>query len=304
MENNREIFSAIPMKTWRWLGVNETYLPEEIQQLPQEQGSLAHTIPNDVKESAGTEENLTWKRINVPAGKTLDAAVVYRMEQRTHILAYVAEGSTLNLTCVQILPLHKAHAGKVQITVSGDGRVNYTSVELGASETLTDLRIDLEGDNAKADVASVYFGDYNRKVDMNYVIRQLGKNTEANMQVRGALKAKSQKIFRGTLDFVRGSKGSVGREREEVILLNGGIRNRSVPLMLSGEDDVDGHHAVSVGRMDEEKLFYLMSRGLDLSEAQRLVVEASFVPILERITNPSLKEEIEDNIKERISDEQ
>lgn len=304
MENNREIFSAIPMKTWRWLGVNEAYLPEELQQLPQEQGSLAHTIPNDVKESAGTEENLTWKRINVPAGKTLDAAVVYRMEQRTHILAYVAEGSTLNLTCVQILPLHKAHAGKVQITVSGDGRVNYTSVELGASETLTDLRIDLEGDNAKADVASVYFGDYNRKVDMNYVIRQLGKNTEANMQVRGALKAKSQKIFRGTLDFVRGSKGSVGREREEVILLNGGIRNRSVPLMLSGEDDVDGHHAVSVGRMDEEKLFYLMSRGLDLSEAQRLVVEASFVPILERITNPSLKEEIEDNIKERISDEQ
>lgn len=304
MENNKEIFSAIPMKTWRWLGVNETYLPEEIQQLPQEQGSLAHTIPNDVKESAGTEENLTWKRINVPAGKTLDAAVVYRMEQRTHILAYVAEGSTLNLTCVQILPLHKAHAGKVQITVSGDGRVNYTSVELGASETLTDLRIDLEGDNAKADVASVYFGDYNRKVDMNYVIRQLGKNTEANMQVRGALKAKSQKIFRGTLDFVRGSKGSVGREREEVILLNGGIRNRSVPLMLSGEDDVDGHHAVSVGRMDEEKLFYLMSRGLDLSEAQRLIVEASFVPILERITNPSLKEEIEDNIKERISDEQ
>ena len=73
--------------------------------------------------------------------------------------------------------------------------------------------------------------------------------------------------------------------------------------MLSGEDDVDGIHGVSVGKMDKAKLFYLMSRGLDLTEAQQLVVEASFTPVLERITNPELKEEIELAIKERVSDE-
>ena len=55
--------------------------------------------------------------------------------------------------------------------------------------------------------------------------------------------------------------------------------------------------------MDKAKLFYLMSRGLDLTEAQQLVVEASFTPVLERITNPELKEEIELAIKERVSDE-
>ena len=303
MENNKEIFSTIPMKTWRWLGVNEAYLPDELQQLPAGHGSLAHTVPDDVKKSAGTGENLIWKRINVPAGKTLDASVVYRTEQRTHILASVGEGGTLNLTCVQLLPLDRAHAGKAHITVAKGGCVNYTCVELGASETLSDLQIDLEGDQSRADVASVYFGDHDRKIDINYVIRQSGCNTDANMQVRGALKGKSQKIFRGTLDFTQGSKGSVGREKEEVILLNEGIRNRSVPLMLSGEDDVDGHHAVSVGRVDGDKLYYLMSRGLDLNEAQRLVVEASFIPVLERIANPTLKEEIENDIKERISDE-
>jgi len=202
-----------------------------------------------------------------------------------------------------MLPLENAHAGKIEVFVEKDARVNFTAVELGASEALSQLTVTLQGDKSVADVAAIYFGDGSRKVDINYIIRQLGKSTKAEMQIRGALKDESEKIFRGTLDFVRGTKGSIGREREEVILLNEGVRNRSVPLMLSGEDDVDGIHGVSVGKMDKAKLFYLMSRGLDLTEAQQLVVEASFTPVLERITNPELKEEIELAIKERVSDE-
>ena len=122
------------------------------------------------------------------------------------------------------------------------------------------------------------------------------------MQVKGALMDEAQKVFRGTLDFIAGSAGSVGRENEDVIILSPGVRNRSVPLMLSGEGDVDGHHAVSIGKMDEAKLFYLMSRGLDLAEARRLVVEADLFPVLARISDEALKEEIAASIEGRIED--
>ena len=121
------------------------------------------------------------------------------------------------------------------------------------------------------------------------------------MNVRGALSGKCDKIFRGTLDFQRGSKGSVGRELEEVVILSEGTRNRSVPLMLSGEDDVDGHHAVSVGRLDEEKIFYLMSRGLDKAEAERLIVEAAFNPVVEKIADENLRDEIAAEIQRRLA---
>ena len=70
----------------------------------------------------------------------------------------------------------------------------------------------------------------------------------------------------------------------------------------SGEGDVDGHHAVSIGKMDEAKLFYLMSRGLDLAEARRLVVEADLFPVLARISDEALKEEIAASIEGRIED--
>ena len=72
--------------------------------------------------------------------------------------------------------------------------------------------------------------------------------------------------------------------------------------MLSGEDEVDGHHAVSVGRIDEDKLFYLMSRGLDRVEAEKLIVEAMFNPILKRLEDDKLINEISEIIERRLTD--
>jgi len=120
--------------------------------------------------------------------------------------------------------------------------------------------------------------------------------------VHGGLADRAEKNFRGTLDFIRGSTGSVGRERESVTLLSSEAVNRSAPLMLSGEAEVDGRHATSVGRPDEEKLFYLMSRGLSPADAKRLVVLAAAAPVLDRVEDKALADEIRTFIERRISD--
>ena len=66
---------------------------------------------------------------------------------------------------------------------------------------------------------------------------------------------------------------------------------------------MEGHHAVSIGKIDENKLFYLMSRGLDMQEARRLVVEAAFNPVLDRIEDKDLYQELDEYIKEGLADE-
>lgn len=290
----QDIFSEIPLRTWRWLGVNEALLPEELQQ-----------VPNDLsnKNTQSFPEKLPWEmpeQISVPAGETVEKIFVFRSEQVTNIRAEVARGGTLNLICIQLLPTDKAYAGKVLVTAGEKAKINYTAVEVGAVHTLTNLQIELDGNGSAADVAAVYFGDADRRLDLNYVITHRGTDTDADMQVRGVLQDASDKIFRGTLDFRQGSRGSVGREKEEVILLNEGIRNRSVPLMLAQEDAVNGQHAVSAGHMDRDKLFYLMSRGLDEKEARKLAVDALFATVLERIPNADLREEISREVEERI----
>ena len=244
MEEN--IFSAIPMRTWSWLGVNE------------------------MKTAAPIEE------------RTIE----------------IADGETQQV--LEIIDADDPIAKRIKINVGAKARVEVTAIDINRADSSVELTIDLNGDDSSAEVESVYFGADDRKIDLNYIIRQIGRRTDAVMNVRGALADRSEKNFRGTLDFQRGSKGSVGRESEEVVLLSEDVRNRSVPLMLSHEDDVDGHHAVSIGRLDEEKLFYLESRGLDRSQAERLMVEAAFAPVLERLDDETLRAEIDEKIQRRL----
>ena len=272
----QDVFSRIPMPTWRWLGVNDLPVP------------------------AGLADTRDEIRLSVAAGERSKHIAELRENGAQEIYVDVAEGAELALTYIQFAPTDVPVASRIHANVARGGLFSCTLIEVGAVHTASELRVTLAGDEARADVWGLYFGDEERKIDLNYIIRQEGLHTDANMQVRGALLDRSVKTFRGTLDFIEGARGSVGKEDEEVMILSPHARNRSVPLMLSHEGDVDGHHAVSIGRMDEDKLFYLMSRGLDERAAQQLIVEASFEPVLARIESDELRTEIGSYLERRL----
>ena len=272
----QDVFSRIPMPTWRWLGVNDLPVP------------------------AGLVDTRDEIRLSAAAGERSKYTVELRENGAQEIYVDVAEGAELALTYIQFAPTDAPVASRIHANVARGGLFSCTLIEAGAAHTASELRVTLAGDEARADVWGLYFGDEERKIDLNYIIRQEGRRTDANMQVRGALLDRSVKTFRGTLDFIEGARGSVGKEDEEVTILSPHARNRSVPLMLSHEGDVDGHHAVSIGRMDEDKLFYLMSRGLDERAAQQLIVEASFEPVLARIESDELRTEIGSYLERRL----
>lgn len=275
-----KIYSEIPMRTWRWLGVNEAKADEAV---------LA--IDN------GRQE------LVVPAGESRQLTVVYRQAGEGQVQVKVEKGGFLKLTTVQLLPVDAQGASSVQVELADTAELEAVAVEAGSAKSLAKMEVYLAGNESKANVYVLYFGHGASQLDMNYVLVQQGRSTEANLHVYGALLGEANKIFRGTLDFRHGSKGSKGYEKEEVVVLSSKVRNRSVPLMLSAEDAVEGHHAVSIGKIDENKLFYLMSRGLDMQEARRLVVEAAFNPVLDRIENKDLYQELDEYIKEGLADE-
>lgn len=277
-KNNSIVYTEIPMRTWRWLGVNEGKISADL---------LAHLPMRG--------------RIYVKPGMTDSQVHVCRKSDRE--ICQVAVGANANCTVTNIVlaPDDAEWAGALKIRVDAGGHVQANIIHLGGKNVLCSVEIELVGDDSSAELNALYFAAYEEKYDMNFIIRQMGKRTDAKMNVYGALGGNADKIFRGTLDFVQGCSGSVGNEKEEIILLSDGVRNRTVPLMLSGEDDVDGHHAASIGRMDEEKLFYLMSRGLDEEEAKRLVLEATFAPVVNMIENEALKAEVEEAINRKVA---
>lgn len=213
---------------------------------------------------------------------------------------YAKEGASVNIIKIQMLNEKSLHFDS-HVAFSGYGaKVNWIQVELGAKNSITNYVNNLNEENSEANISSIYLADGDRNIDLSYLMNHKGRRSISNIETRGALKDKAKKVFRGTLDFKLGASRSKGSEEEYAILLDKTVKSDAIPLLLCSEDDVEGQHAASAGQIDSDKLFYLMSRGLDEKEAKKLIVEASFNPIIDKIPLEDLREIIEEEIHRRL----
>lgn len=226
-------------------------------------------------------------------GSTINLTLDFRGEEEdgyTNLLTRVhgERDSKINIVKVQRQKT-KRHIEHRYTELLEDAYLNYLIVNLEGEETLYHYVSDLKGDESHADINCIYIGEGNSLTDLYNDIRFLGKKTNGNYQVKGALKDNAKKYFRGTLDFVKGCKGAEGDEAENVILLNDKVKSFAIPILLAGEDDVAGNHAASAGQVDETILFYIMSRGFTEMEAKKMIVEGSFSSVIDRIEDEELR---------------
>ena len=220
---------------------------------------------------------------------------------RNGIIRVVAgRNSEVKLIKIQTLNTNSENFESSKIEALGQGKVEYYSVELGAKVNGISHKSYLEEDSAEIYIKPAYLADSDRKLDLEYSMVFKGRRAIGEIQGRGAVKDTAQKVFRGNLYFERGAAKSEGREGEFAILLDKKVKAHSIPTLFCNEDDVIGEHAASVGKVDEAKLFYLMSRGLSESRAKKLIVESSFRPILDNIDDEAIKEHLMEELERRI----
>nr|WP_072514818.1 SufD family Fe-S cluster assembly protein [Ndongobacter massiliensis] len=212
----------------------------------------------------------------------------------------VGEDGVLDLAILQEFGRQTESVLHIVGRVADGGQLNLTQLELGASNSAVHYSCDLLGFDAATDVSGIYFVDGDRKLDLFYNVRHIGEESKSDIVVNGALLDRARKSFRGTINFLEGSGGSVGDEQEYAVLLSEEVRAIAVPILLCHEDDVEGNHAASAGRIDEEQLFYLMSRGFDRKEAEGLLVEAKMTPTIDRLNDTALASELRTKLHERI----
>lgn len=213
----------------------------------------------------------------------------------------VAEkGATVRLVVMQTLGEESENFTSIGGVAREGGRIEIILAELGGRKAYAGCNVRLEGDGSVFDIGELYLGDGKRSIDLGVLAEQFGKKTVSHIDVHGALLDESQKIFRGTIDFKKGSAGSRGREAENTLLLGRHVRSRTAPLILCAEEDVDGRHAATAGRIDENRMFYLMSRGLSKEQVKKLLIEAEFAPITAKIPVESYQREISALLEEKL----
>ena len=184
--------------------------------------------------------------------------------------------------------------------VEENANLEYIIADFGGSKTITNYYSNLVGNTSNNIVNTMYLGKDEQLLDINYIAEVYGKKSNIDIEVYGALKDKAKKNFKGTIDFKAGCKKAVGNENEYCMLLSKTAKSKALPMLLCSEDDVQGNHSNSAGKIDEDKLYYIMARGIPKKEAQKLIVKAKFNKVLEKIQDEKLKNELIEEIDKRL----
>lgn len=182
------------------------------------------------------------------------------------------------------------------IIMAENAHAEFVAAEFGGKEVIVHSYAQLIGNNSSLFESAVYMASGNQKVDFFYHIDCIGKNTDGNIDVKGALSDYSKKVFRGILNFINGCSGSVGDESDIAIQLDPTARNVSLPLLLCTEDDVQGNHASSAGQLDNNVLYFFMTRGFTKTEARHIIVESLICPLIDKM-DESIRGEVMNIVK-------
>lgn len=214
---------------------------------------------------------------------------------------HVGVNATLTLIHLRFLDEGSTDLDELFVTLGEKAKFTLVEIVMGNAHSYIGTHIALQGMGSECSIGCMNVVDKEGLADFNFHVEHRGRETESSLLVRGALMDSASKLFRGTIDFHKGCNGSKGLEDEYCVLLSPTVKNRSVPLILCGEEDVEGVHAVSSGRLDHNALFYLTSRGIDEKKAKRLLVEAQLFPILAMVSDERILAEIQGQLSRRLN---
>lgn len=176
--------------------------------------------------------------------------------------------------------------------------INRVFLEGGEVEDV--LKIELKKPGETVRINLIYVGKGRDELKFDYQVVMIAPRTRAEIFGCGILMDEAKKTLRMEIDFRSGCVGAMGQEQEEVMVLSEKASNHSCPIILCSEEEMDGQHGVSVGRIDEEQLEFLKMRGISKKLAEKLLIEAKLRQVLVRMEDEVKRKEVEAEIERLI----
>lgn len=188
-----------------------------------------------------------------------------------------------------------------KITQSKDSVYEVSNGVFSDANVDANIVVDLDGINAKAlhNVALIARND--NKKHFNVTINNNEKMTIGELNNFGVVKDSASVIFNGTGFIKKGASLSQAHQESKIITFDPNVQAQANPFLIIDEADVEASHAAAVGKMDEEQLYYIQSRGINYDDASKLITYGYLKPILNKINDKKLKEKLEKLIEEKVN---
>jgi Fe-S cluster assembly protein SufD len=185
--------------------------------------------------------------------------------------------------------------------VNRDATLHWIIGGLGSQLTKTFLDAQLVGQGATALLSGVFFADGSQHLDLDTEQNHVAPNCKSDLLYKGALKDQARAVWQGMIRVAKAAQKTDGYQANRNLLLSDQARADSIPGLEINADDVRCTHGSTISRMDEEEVFYLMSRGIDRLESEGLLVNAFFTPVLDRIPLASVRERLKKELAKKMT---
>lgn len=272
---NTTKLNKLPAPTFRWLGVND--------------------VEYDIEKYETDTLELT-----AADGETV-SEVLY-LDREGSFAVDISVGSGARVKLVQVFDVQGQAVSKVNALLGENAELHLVQLYLGG-DVVSEVVTELEGRRSHFAAHIGYLLDGSDKLDLNLAVYHRGRKTLSEITAKGVLDGSAQKTFKGTIDFKNGAVGAKGSENEDVLLMSDDAVNKTVPLILCAEEDVEGSHGASVGRIDEREVFYMQSRGIPEERIYELAAQAKLRQIVAEINDSNTVNRIQKRIGRGEEDE-
>ncbi len=214
----------------------------------------------------------------------------------------VLVGKNAHLTFVELQSLGKNvwNFTHERVRVGEASKVDWIFSAVGTKVTKNFSEIDLDGEGAVGKMSGFYFTDGDQHLDHDTQQNHNAPHGTSDLLFKGALKENSRSVWQGMIYVAPGAQKTDGYQANRNLVLSKNARADSIPGLEILADDVRCTHGATVGQMEEENIFYLMARGLPRPEAERLVVDGFFDPILQRIPFEGVRQRLKKAIEAKM----
>ena len=214
---------------------------------------------------------------------------------------YVGPAANLRFVELQSWGEHVWNFSHERVKVDRDGNLDWIFGAVGSHLTKNFSDLDLVGRGSTGRMSGFYFTDHDQHLDHDTQQNHLAPNTTSDLLFKGALLGESRSVWQGMIYVAPGASKTDGYQANRNLVLSEEARADSIPGLEIKTDDVRCTHGATVGKIDPEPVFYLQSRGIPKQEAERLVVEGFFDPIMQRIPFDGVRERFQKAIHSKMA---
>lgn len=276
-----------------WNGGVFVYVPKNVEvELP-----LQAILYNDKAEATFAPHILIIAEDNsrvtyVDSTVSVKEAVQAEFTHPAIVEVFVKPGAVVRFGSVHSLAESGVDLSLRRAVVENDGRIEWIIGDLNDGNTVSDTKSVLVGNGSTSDTKVISVGQRKQQMSLTTQAVHFGKSSDSNMITRAVMREAASAIINGITKIEHGATKANGVQAEKVLMLSPKARGDANPILLIDEDDVTAGHAASVGQVNPEQVYYLMSRGISKSDAERLIIHGFLTPVVSEVPVEAVRQQL------------